>query len=153
MSEKESKSVGLLFDTGKLVVTPSGFVGIVEPSSQTEADAILGTVSHYRIKCQTRSGMVIEHVYGERLRAINRREYWWHRNPETGTFQVGRTNWYEWIGQFLLSVFAMWAAFDWLDAHEMDERIGRYILLLIGTVRILALVVGVESNYKLDTRR
>lgn len=153
MSEKESKSVGLLFDTGKLVVTPSGFVGIVEPSSQTEADAILGTVSHYRIKCQTRSGKVIEHVYGESLRAINRREYWWHRNPETGTFHVGRTPWYVWVGHMLATVLVMWAAFALLDARQTDERTGRYLLLFIATARILTLVIGVESNYKLDTRK
>lgn len=96
---------------------------------------------------------MIEHVYGEKLRSIKRSEYWWHRNPETGTLHVGRTPWYEWIGQFAASLFVMWTAFAWLDAREMDERIARYILLFIGTARILAMIIGVENNYKLNTKR
>lgn len=152
MNMDESKSKKPDHDTGDLVATPSGNVGEVSPASQYEGMEGHEYI-HYQVKCGGRKGTFVDHVYGEKLRLVNRWEWWWHRNPNTGTFQVGRTNWYEWIGQMLASLFVMWAAFAWLDAREMDERIGRYILLLIGTARILTLIKGVEDNYQLNGKR
>lgn len=150
MEKSESRKPN--HDTGDLVATPSGNIGIVEPGSQFIEFKSPGSM-HYFVKYGTRKGPITEHVVGEKLRLVNRLEWWWHRNPNTGTFQVGRTNWYEWIGQVVASLFVMWAAFAWLDAREMDERVGRYILLLIGTARILTLIIGVEDNYKLNGKR
>ena len=147
-----SESYKPRFDTGDLVVTPTGNIGIVEPGSQFLEFKSPGSM-HYFVQYATRRGIHSEHVVGENLRRVNRAEWWWHRNPNTGKFQVGRTNWYEWIGQMLASLLVMWAAFAWLDATEMDERVGRYILLLIGTARILTLIIGVENNFKLNGKR
>ena len=89
------------FDTGDLVVTPGKHIGIVEPSTQVQANGII----HYRIKFSTRHRLgIIEHVYGEVLRSPTFREFIWFRNPNTGGWMFGKTR--GWMA-ILIHVFAL----------------------------------------------
>lgn len=76
------------FDTGDLVVTPGGDIGIVEPSSQFRATY---PHMHYVIKCWAFGRTVLSHEWGEVLRRPTFREFIWFRNPNTGGWMFGKT--------------------------------------------------------------
>lgn len=141
------------YDTGDLVVTPNGQIGAVDPSSYYAENDAPESRMHYEVKCGVRGGSHMVMIKGENLRLVNKREWWWHRNPNNGVWQIGRTNWYEWLLQFVASCFAIWAAFSWLDKCEPVEFWAQRIIQFIGEVRIITLIVGTYNNFRLNGKR
>lgn len=150
----ESQSVKPKYDTGELVyvkrVSKDNRMGQVEPS--TQFNAVLGEME-YKVKFGGRAGSEVLTFRESSLRRPTRLEYWWHRNPSKGYYQMGRTHWFEWIGQVVASLFVIWASFAWLDGEEPDERVGRLVLITMAVTRIFTLIMGVEGNYRMDVTR
>ena len=92
------------FDTGDLVVTPAGHMGIVEPSSQYKKAPDGTYYMHYVMKGWDRAGLYWEHILGEELRAPTFREFLWFRNPNTGGWMFGKTR--GWMA-ILIHLFAL----------------------------------------------
>lgn len=150
----ESHSTKPRYDTGELVAVKihgkGNRIGEVQPS--TQFSATLGEMV-YDVRFGGASGSIVFPFRESSLRRPTRPEYWWHRNPSKGYYQVGRTHWFEWIGQVVASLLVIWAAFALLDVKEPVERFGRIPLLFIAVARILTLIMGVEGNYKMDVTR
>lgn len=94
------------FDTGDLVVTPGGDIGIVEPSSQYRANIghVVSVEMHYVVKCWALGRTALSNVYGEVLRRPTFREFIWFRNPNTGAWMFGKTR--GWMA-ILIHLFAL----------------------------------------------
>lgn len=135
-----SESYKPRFDTGDLVVTPPGLIGIVEPSSQYRRFSDNLFFMHYVIRCWTDEGPHLAHLAGEVLRRPTFWEFLWFRNPNTGGWMFGKTR--GWMA-ILIHVFGSIVIYC---STTVVQAWWNVLVAFIGIAPIAAVWIGVKRN-------